>query len=349
VTRIVFVTQRVDAQHPVLAATIAKLRALAERFDEVVVLADSAVPGALPPNCRVKTFAARTRAGRCVRFLRALAPELGKADAVVAHMVPVYAVLASLLARPRGVPVLLWYTQWRSSRMLRLAERVSTHVVSVEHASFPFASRKLVPIGHGIDPAELTCRTEASEPGLRLLALGRYSPVKRYETMLRAVRRARDAGVEATLAVHGPVSNDLERRHRAELERLVDELGLGDAVVLGEALPRDQALARIALVDALVSATVRGAADKVVLEAALSCVPAFVPDWAFDGLVPEELRYDGGVESLAGRLEAFGQVHAAARHRLGETLRQRALVAHSVGSWADALMRAAAKEPPPGN
>jgi glycosyltransferase involved in cell wall biosynthesis len=339
--RLVFITQQVDPGHPVLAATVAKLRALAERVDELVVLADGAAEGALPANCRVKTFAAPTRVGRGLRFLRALLPELRDADAVVAHMVPLYAVLAAPLARARGVPVLLWYTQWRASRVLRLAERVVTRVLSVEESSFPLRSRKLLAIGHGLDPEQLACRGAAPGTGVRLLALGRYSAVKGYATMLHALRLARDAGLDATLTIHGAVSNDAERRHRAELERLMGELDLGDAVVLGDAVPRDQALAYLVRLDALVSATVRGAADKVVLEAAFSCVPAIVPDWAFAGLVPDELRFAGGdPASLAARLQDFAQLDAGARQRLGETMRERAAARHSVDSWADAVVGA---------
>ena len=56
--RIVFVTQRVDPDHPALGATVPMLRALAERVDEVSVLALSAVYGALPDNCTVRLFGA---------------------------------------------------------------------------------------------------------------------------------------------------------------------------------------------------------------------------------------------------------------------------------------------------
>ena len=52
------------------------IRALAGRVDEVVVLADRALPGVLPENCRVRPFAARSRPGRGVRFETALAAEL---------------------------------------------------------------------------------------------------------------------------------------------------------------------------------------------------------------------------------------------------------------------------------
>ena len=75
IVRLIFVTQRVDPDDPILGATVAKITALARRFDEVVVVTDSAVAGALPPNCRVRTFAAKTRVGRGLRFSRAIVAE----------------------------------------------------------------------------------------------------------------------------------------------------------------------------------------------------------------------------------------------------------------------------------
>ena len=127
--RLVVVTQQVDPASAVLGATVAKLRALAARVDELVVLADSAVDGALPGNCRVRLFRSRLRAGRGLRFETALARELARRPApaaVLAHMCPIYAVLAAPLARPLGVDVLLWFTHWRRSRLLATAERLST-------------------------------------------------------------------------------------------------------------------------------------------------------------------------------------------------------------------------------
>ncbi len=158
--RLVVVTQQVDPASPVLGATVDKLRALALRVDELVVLADSAVEGALPANCRVRPFRAAHRAGRGVRFETALARELARRPrpaAVLAHMCPIYAVLAAPLARPVGVDVFLWFTHWRKSRMLRAAERLSTKVLSVDARTFPLRSRKLVAIGHGIDVTGLQC------------------------------------------------------------------------------------------------------------------------------------------------------------------------------------------------
>src|SRR5437763_16865839 len=135
-------TQQFYPDHPALAATVPKIAALARRVDEVVVLADGAVPDAHPANALVRTFGARTKAGRGARFEAALAAELPglRGGAVVAHMCPIYAVLAAPIVRPLRIPLVLWYTDSRASGLLRAAERAATAVPSVDRRSFPLPS-----------------------------------------------------------------------------------------------------------------------------------------------------------------------------------------------------------------
>ena len=203
--RLVVVTQQVDPASPVLGATVAKLRALAARVDELVVLADSAVEGVLPTNCRVHLFNSRLRVGRGLRFESALTRELTrgpKPAAVLAHMCPIYAVLAAPVARPLGVDVLLWFTHWRRSGLLRTAARLSTRVLSVDERTFPLRSRKLVAIGHGVDISGLECTERPDREPLTLLALGRTSPSKGLATIVQAVAQVDDV----RLLVCGPPS-----------------------------------------------------------------------------------------------------------------------------------------------
>ena len=190
-TKLVFITQHVDPGHPALAATVPKIRALAAHVDEVVVLADGAVPGVLPENCRVRTFRAPHKALRGARFEAALARELPglRGGAVVAHMCPIYAVLAAPLVRPLGFPLVLWFTHWRASGLLRAAERASTAVTSVDERSFPLPSKKLHAIGHGIDLDEFPCSSPRDGSGMRLLALGRYSTAKGLDVSTSPIAR----------------------------------------------------------------------------------------------------------------------------------------------------------------
>ena len=150
--RIVFVTQVVDPDDPILGAVVAKIRALAKRVDEVSVLALRAVPDVLPENCRVRLFGGSSKGARGRLYASALRRELSpKPVAVVAHIVPLYAILAAPLTKPARVPLLLWFTHWKPSRTLVLAERLSTAILSVDRRSFPLDSGKVVAIGHGID------------------------------------------------------------------------------------------------------------------------------------------------------------------------------------------------------
>jgi glycosyltransferase involved in cell wall biosynthesis len=353
--RILFVTQQVDPGHPALAATVPMIRALAARVDEVVVLADRAVPGTLPDNCRVRPFAAGRQAARGVRFEAALARELWpRPSAIVAHMCPIYAVLAAPLARPLRVPVLLWFTHWKASRTLRLAERLSSAVISVDRRSFPLDSKKVNAIGHGIDLAEFPCSTlqqtvarfPARRDGdFRAVALGRYSPAKGLETVLRAARLALDGGLDLRLEVFGPALNAAEREHRVALERLAGELELGKRVRLGHAVLRSEVAEVLGRADVLVNNMRAGAPDKIVYEAAASCVPVLASNPVFDELLDglgAGLRFGReSPEELAERLAELAALPEEERDRIGRALRERVAQGHSVESWADGVLRLA--------
>jgi len=340
-TRVVFITQQVDPGHPALAATVPKIAALAALVDEVVVLADGAVEGALPANCRVRTFRASGKIGRGTRFAAALARELPglRGGAVVAHMCPIYAVLAAPLVRPLGVPLLLWFTHWRASRLLQAAERVSTAVISVDRRSFPLPSGKVRAIGHGIDLSEFSCLPPRSGNDLRLLALGRYSRAKGLEVVLRALAEVEE---RIALDVYGPALSDDERAHRVELERLVRELELGARVTLADAVRRSQVPELLTSHDALVNNMRAGAPDKVVYEAAASCLPVLASNPVFDTLLEPGQRYGrGSSDELAARIRELAELGSADRAELGKQLRKRVEAGHSVESWARGVLAAA--------
>lgn len=341
-SKVVFITQQVDPMHPALAATVPKIAALATLVDQVVVLADEVVENVLPSNCRWRTFRSGTKAGRGLRFEAALARELRglRGGAVVAHMCPIYAVLAAPLVRPLRVPLVLWFTHWRTSRLLRAAERASTAVASVDTRSFPLESSKVWAIGHGIDLSEFPCAERQRVNGeLRLLALGRYSPAKGLDVVLRAVAAV---GEGVTLNVHGPVLSAEERSHRQELDRLAAELSLGGRATLGDAVPRAAVPRLLAEHDALVNNMRAGAPDKVVYEAGAGCLPVLASNPVFDSLLePAQLfrREDPG--ELAERIRGLASLAPAERRALGHSLRERVELHHSVQSWARGILDAA--------
>ena len=354
--RLVVLTQVVDADHPALAQTVDLVRALAARCERVVVLCDRVGRHDLPAAVELRTFGSSTRLGRGLRFERALAPALlrGPApDAVLAHMVPLFLLLAAPLARLRRVPLLLWYTHWHADRSLRAATRVADAVLSVERASFPLSTPKLVATGHAIDLDRFRPRAQPAHGGpLRLLALGRTARWKGYDTLLEAARLAVGDGVDLHVEIRGPQLTADERAHRAELERLAAEPPLAGRVELAPPVPREEVPGLLAAADALVSPTQPRsgeALDKAVLEAAACAVPVLSSNTALapllDGL-PLDLRFPArDAAALAGLLAALAEAGPEARAAVGAELRRRVEAAHSLEAWADQVVELAARLP----
>jgi glycosyltransferase involved in cell wall biosynthesis len=336
---LVFVTQRLDADDPILGATVAKVRALAARVDRLVVLCDTARTEELPDNVRVRTFAAGSQAARGARLAAALAQELRRRPlGVVAHMIPLYALVAAPLVRPFGVPLVLWYTHWSDTAALRAAERVSTAVATVDVRSFPFASPKVRGIGHGIEVDPAPCAEPAPSETLRLLVLGRYSRAKGLPVILRAQRLLLDRGLPVHLAIHGPAGNADERAHLEELQRLRDELALTGSVELNGPAPHADVVHLLRWADALVSA--HDSADKAVYEAAAVCRPVIVSHAGFEELVagiePPLLFRKDDPSALADTLAALAA--GADRAAIGRLLRERVEERHSADHWAAAIL-----------
>jgi glycosyltransferase involved in cell wall biosynthesis len=268
-----------------------------------------------------------------MRFTAALSRELAlRPNAFIAHMSPIYAVLAAPLCRPVGVPVLLWFTHWRASSTLRLAERLSSAVVTVDRSSFPLASSKVHPIGHGIDVDEFPCRPDPDgAPPLRVLALGRTSPAKGLEAVIAGVRQAQ---VDVELEIRGPSETAEEQAYRARIEELA-----GDGVRVVGPAPRSELPTVFARTDLVVNAAAEGSLDKSVFEACASCVPVLASNPGFASLLPDELRFTrGDAAQIADRLTAFAARDAASRAELGHELRRRVEASHSTSSWADAVL-----------
>jgi glycosyltransferase involved in cell wall biosynthesis len=174
-------------------------------------------------------------------------------------------------------------------------------------------------------------------PGLRALALGRTSPAKGYEAMIRAVAQARP---DVSLDVYGPSASAEETAHRATLESLVADLGLAERVRIHEAVPRTEVPRLLAEHDCLVNNMRPGATDKVVYEASSSGLPVLASNPAFDDLFAGlDLAFPtDDVDALAARLDRLAALDGAGRAELGRTLRERAVAGHSVDAWARRLL-----------
>jgi hypothetical protein len=173
---------------------------------------------------------------------------------------------------------------------------------------------------------EFPCVARTADGRLRAVALGRTSPAKGLETIVRAAELA-----DVELELRGPSSTGEERAEAARLRAL--------GARVEEPIPHGEVAAFLAGKDVLVNNMREGALDKVVYEAAATCMPVLASNSGFDDVLPESLRFDrDDAEGLAARLR---QLAGADRNALGGELRGRVAARHSVGHWADAVLATA--------
>ena len=154
--RLLWFNLATDADDPVLGFTSRWIQAIATKVERIRVITMRAGRIELPENVRCDSVgkeAGYSRPRRIVEFYRILLEVLRNepVDACFSHMVPLFTVLAAPLLRPKGVPIVTWYTHPSLTLQLRFAHRLSAQMVTSLPSSYPYDTDKLRVLGHGID------------------------------------------------------------------------------------------------------------------------------------------------------------------------------------------------------
>jgi glycosyltransferase involved in cell wall biosynthesis len=341
--RLVFVTQVLDGRDAVLGFVPRWVGGLAARCERVRVLAlEVGDTSGLPQNADVRAIGRRGALRRYLRFRRLLGEALDEGfDAVLAHMVPRYALLARRQARAAGAGLHLWYTHGEVDGRLQRAVRVVDKVFTASPQSMRIETEKRVVTGHGIDLAHFASRGVEPEGPPRILAVGRITPAKDPLTLLAAVSILVARGFDLHVDLAGPTLAAGDAAYLRRVEEQIELGGLAGRVALHGAVPYAEIPALYRRARVLVNPSRTGSIDKVVLEAmacerpVLTSNEAFPPLFAELGAAAARLSFAAGsADDLAEKLAALLALPAPDRRALGARLR--ALVArdHEV----DALM-----------
>jgi len=142
----------------------------------------------------------------------------------------------------------------------------------------PECTDKIHCVYHGIrlDDWQMERRSAADPP--LLLAVGRLTPKKGFHVLVEAVGLLRERGVDVNVDIIG------EGRKREDLERKIEELGLGDRVRLHGRKPQEAIRERFAVASALVLPSVilesnnQDGVANVVIEAMAAGLPVIVSE-----------------------------------------------------------------------
>lgn len=353
--RLLLITPKLNPTDDLFGHVNAWASALAQRVERLYVVALWPGRPILPPNARFATLgkasgeggagSLQDRAGWLLRLQRIVARLClrGEIDAVLAHMGPIFAVAAAPLARLAGRPTFLWYAHGHVSPTLRLAHTLVAGIGTSTPEGFRIPSSKVTITGQGIDlarfrPAESWPRQE------RLLSVGRFSRVKRYDTLLDALTApALAARPDLTVELLGGVHSASEADHLDSLKSRASALGLGERVQFVPGLPHAEIVPTYQRATLFATASATGSLDKAALEAAACGLPPIVCNPAFRALYGvrwPELSFSSpdDVAGLSTRLATWLDRPPTERLEAALAIREKIAAEHSVEHWADAVI-----------
>ncbi|MBL8862407.1 MAG: glycosyltransferase family 4 protein [Planctomycetes bacterium] len=346
--KLLFLTQVLDAGDAVLGFVPRWVEALAARVERVRVVAlEVGDTAGLPANVDWREIGRRGVLRRYWRYRRVLGEALGPDgyDAVLAHMVPRYALLAQGPARRHGARVYLWYTHAAVDARLVRASNAVEKVFTASAESLRIDTPRRVVTGHGIDLRHFGSREEGPADPPRILAVGRLTPAKDPLTVIEAVRLLVAAGRDLRLDLVGGGLTVADKAYGERVRQALARSGLGERVALaGEVAYRDvpRWYERASVV---VNASFTGSIDKVVLEAMasrrpfVSCNEAVPPLVGALGGRERALAFEkGDAADLARRIAALLDLPPMQRAELGEELRAIVARDHEVERLAGRLV-----------
>jgi glycosyltransferase involved in cell wall biosynthesis len=346
--RLVFLTQVLDRRDAILGFVPGWVEGLARRCERVrvVALATGDVAG-LPDNVDVRAVGRRGRLGRWLRYRAALGEAFGRDgfDAVLAHMVPRYALLARGPARAAGARTYLWYTHAGVDRRLERAVAAVEKVFTASPESLRVDTPRRVVTGHGIDLDHFDDRGAVPARPTRLITVGRLTPAKDPLTVLRCLAVLVGRGWDVHLELIGGGMTELDKSYARAIEAEIAHLDLGRRVTRTGPVPYPEVPEHYHRASVLVSASRTGSVDKVVLEAmaarrpVVTCNEAFPRVLAPLGDAARALAFEpGDAEGLADKVEGLLRLPAPERAALGERLRAIVARDHELERLLDRLV-----------
>lgn len=305
--KLLIVTQKVDQNDPILGffcrwiTEFAKnAKDAAGQKQKITVITLSKGTYDFPDNVKIVSLGKENGGSRLrliARFFTALWRERNEYDTVFVHMNPEYIVLAGLIWRILRKKIFLWYVHRSVTWRLRIAHFFAHGIFSSTPESFRIQSNKVSFVGHAIPldifarPVDVPLRNVRGDYGvanpLRIVSVGRITPIKRHEILIDAVAMLRDRGsaLKVVVSIVGSPVYPKDHAYFAMLKQKVAEQKLEKEITFIPAVPPHQIASWYWNNDLLVNLCPTGGLDKVVLEAMAAGTPVLVTNKAFNGLL----------------------------------------------------------------
>jgi len=347
--KVIMVTPRIDELDPVLGFIPTWVNSLASRVERLDVITLTYNENSrLFENVDVYSLGNKSSKSGKLLYLNSsmFALMRKKPDVMFCHMYPSLAVITAPYGKLFRVPVVWWRTHGGVNLATRFAHFLVDKIATASEESFRIKSNKVIITGHGIDIERFkplaTARTDKKKRSI--LTAGRISPVKDYETFIRAadVLVNEKGMVDIEFRIVGGVPMAAQEAYYERLRQMVKEKGLENRVKFAGPVPYTKMASYYQNCDAFISSSRTGSIDKTVLEAMACQKLALTSNKAYTGVFGEyaaDLMFlEGDHLDLAEKINNLLTQSEKQRSDFGIKLRKIVKMGHSIDHLMDQLV-----------
>ena len=301
--KLLVITQKYDINDSNLGAFVGWWDKLAEKIEKVYVLTLEKHSEPTLSNIKVLSMGKEKGAGffgKFFGFYRELLKTIGKADAILVHMVPKYVILAAPIAFIFRKPIYMWYTGVAAQKQLKFSVLFCRKVFTAHEAAMRVNTPKRIVTGHGIDVKKFKIQNSRLHQNfggqaklkindeITILSVGRITPSKGHDLIINAILDLRKLGYKLKLKIIGDVIQTYHYRYSEFLKTSINNLGIEKQIEFCGSVRHDEMPNYFNEAQVLINAVPFGGLDKVVLEAMASGVVPLTSNNAFLSVFPED-------------------------------------------------------------
>jgi len=270
--RLLIITQKVDREDDLLGFFVKWLDEFSKHFDRVDVITLMAGSYSLPSNVFIHSLGKEkntlkiTRFFRFYKFIFSLTPgSIG----VFSHMSPIFSVAAWPATLLFGKKNILWYLHKSITKRLKLAYQLSNQIVTADKNSLKIndSKNKIIEVGHGIDLDYFKSNKNwVEKEKLNILSVGRISPIKDFETLIKAVKILNDKDINLSVKIVGKPVMPGDKEYLYKINKLSMDLGVDKYVDFVGSVSYSNIKQYYEGADFVIGQAPTGGIDKTILE-----------------------------------------------------------------------------------
>ncbi len=335
--KLLIITQKVDINDDILGFFHGWIEKFAGKFEKIIVICLQEGDYDLPRNVKVLSLGkerGKSKIKYLINFYRFIYRERKNHDTVFVHMNPIYVILGGLFWKLRHKKISLWYAHGYADWRLKLAERIANIIFTSTKEGFRIKSKKLKIVGQGIDTKKFKPIAKKENRVFKIISVGRISPSKDYETLIKAIEDLKDINFEVEII--GGVGLPGDESYSERIKELVKKEELKRAIKFLGPLPFKKIASHLQSADLFVSMGLTGSLDKVLLEAMACGLPILTCNEALEnvlGKYRKVLMYPKkDFKFLAKKIDFIFKLKDGERKAIGQDLRQIVVRDHSLNN-----------------